>query len=128
MIDAGIEQEQRALAEIVQDERREHERIPGKADRLLAEMSHVRIERFPTGHDEKHRAENREAGEAVRGKERDGVARVEGAEHGRQAHDPADAQYRKHDEPHDHDWTEESADTVRAVLLNQKESDQNRRP
>ena len=89
MIDAGIEQQQRALAEIVQDQRREHQRKPRQADRLLAEVSHVGVQRFPAGDDEEHGAEHGEAGEAVGGKERDGVTRIERAEDRRQAHDPA---------------------------------------
>ncbi len=62
---AGIEQQQRALAQVVQHQRRKHQRKPRDADRLLAEVPHVRVQRLAAGDDEEHRAEHGEAGEAV---------------------------------------------------------------
>ena len=126
MLDARIEQQQRALAEVVQDQRRQHEREPGEADRMLAEMTHVRVQRFAAGDDEEDGAEHREPGEAVVAEEAERVPRIEGAEHRRRAHDPHDAQRRDRHEPDDHDRTEQSADPVRAVFLNHEQADQNR--
>ena len=79
MFDGRIEQQQRALAQIVQNECREHQRIPGKANGTTAEVPHVCIERFPTGDDEKHRAQHGEPDIAIGAEERDGVTRIERA-------------------------------------------------
>ena len=76
-------QQQRALAEVVQEQRRQHEREPGEADRPLAEVPHVRVQRFAAGDDEEHGAEHREAVPAVLAEERDGVARDRRREHDR---------------------------------------------
>ena len=41
---------QRTLAEVVEQQRRPHQREPGDAHRLLAEVAHVRVQRLPAGH------------------------------------------------------------------------------
>ena len=51
-------------------------------------MAHVRVQRFAARHDQKYRAKHRESDEAVRSEERNGMARIEGAQHRRQSHDP----------------------------------------
>ena len=48
-IDSGSRENQRALAEIVEDERRQHEPDPGGLDRLAAEMAKIGVERFGAG-------------------------------------------------------------------------------
>ena len=45
----GIRQQQRALADVVDDQRRQHQREPGDANRLAAEVAHVGVERFGAG-------------------------------------------------------------------------------
>ena len=52
-----IGKHQRALAEIIDQQRRQHEIEPAGLDRLAAEMAEIGIERFAAGHGEKHRAE-----------------------------------------------------------------------
>ena len=47
----GVEQQQRALAEVVEQQRRQHQREPGEADRPLAEVAHVGVERLAAGDD-----------------------------------------------------------------------------
>ena len=69
--------QQRALAEVVQQQRRQHEREPGDPDRPLAEVPHVRVERLAAGDDEEDRAEDGEAVPAVLAEERDRVTRVD---------------------------------------------------
>ena len=61
-----IGQHQRALAEIVDQQRRQHEAEPGALDRLAAEMAEIGIERLAAGDGEKHRAERDQADVAVR--------------------------------------------------------------
>ena len=62
----GMRQHQRALAEIVDQQRRQHEPEPGALDRLAAEMAEIGIERLAAGDGQKHRAERDQADVAVR--------------------------------------------------------------
>ena len=61
----GIGEHQRALPEIVQRQRRQHDREPGGLDRPPAEMAEVGIERLGAGHRQEHRAERDQADHAV---------------------------------------------------------------
>ena len=119
-----VAQQQRALAEVVQEQRGQHEREPGQPDRPLAEMAHVRVQRFAAGDDEEHGAEHGEAVPAVLAKERDGVSRIDRREHDRCRTSqlmPSAAIMRNQT---DHDRAEQPADPVGAVLLNREDADQ----
>ena len=72
----GIGDNERALPQIVQRQRRQHDEQPGGLDRPFAEMPEVGIERLGTGHGEEHRAERDEADQAVMKHEIDGVERI----------------------------------------------------
>ena len=52
--------QQRALAEVVEHQRRPHQDQPAETHRLAAEMPHVGVQRFAARHREEHRAEDRE--------------------------------------------------------------------
>ena len=58
-------EDQRALAEIIDRERRQHDRDPGDLDRTAAEMAEIGIERLGAGHGEKNRAEREQPDDAV---------------------------------------------------------------
>ena len=77
----GVGEQQRALAEVVQQQRRQHQREPGDPNRPFPEVPHVRVQRLTTRDDEEHGAEHGKAVPAVRAKERDGVPRVDGRQH-----------------------------------------------
>ena len=53
-------QQQRALAEVVEHQRRPHQREPGDAHRLAAEVPHVGVQRLAAGERQEHRADDRE--------------------------------------------------------------------
>jgi hypothetical protein len=78
-----IDDQQRALAEIVERERRQHERAPREAHGSAAEVPHVRVERLGAGHHEHDRAQRKEPERAVRREESDGVQRIERQDLGR---------------------------------------------
>ena len=59
-----MRENERALAEVVDDERRQHEREPGGLDRLAAEVAEIGVERLGAGHGEEDEAEDREADQA----------------------------------------------------------------
>ena len=71
--------QQRALAEVIQQQRRHHDREPDEADRPAAEVPEVDVERFAAGDDQDDRAEDEIAGPAVRGEEPHGVDGLIGA-------------------------------------------------
>ena len=90
----GVGDDQRALAEIIEHQRGQHQEQPRRLDRPAAEMAHVGIERLGAGHGEENAAEHDEADRAMGAKERDprrwaqraqddpGVGNVQSAEHG----------------------------------------------
>ncbi len=69
------------LAEIVEDEGRQDQQIPGQADRRAAEMPHIGVERFAAGHGKNHRSQGQESGEAMVVEEHRGVVRTDGGQH-----------------------------------------------
>ena len=69
-----IAEQQRALAEVVQQQRGKHDAEPGDADGPLAEVPHVGVERFTAGDAEHDGAEREKAREAVRPEELRGRA------------------------------------------------------
>ena len=56
---ARIVQQQRALAEVVEHQRRQHQANQAQADRLAAEVAHVGVQRFGAGQGQHDRAEQR---------------------------------------------------------------------
>ena len=62
-----------ALAEIIDQQRRQHQAEPGGLDRLAAEMAEIGIERLAAGHRQEYRAERDQADRAVGEQEVDAV-------------------------------------------------------
>src|SRR5688572_14002880 len=89
-------------------------------------MAHVGIQRFSPGHYQEHGAKNRKTGEPVVCEERECMTRIERAKHGWCADDPDYAERCNRHEPDNDDWAEESADTVRPVLLDAEQRYKNR--
>ena len=119
-----IGEHQRALPEIVQGERRQHDGEPGDLDRAAAEMTEVRIQCLRAGDREEHGAQGHEPDHAVLQEEADAMARVEGQEHARvgdQMGDPGDGD---DDEPHERDRAEQRRDARGAVRLRDEQGDQ----
>ena len=120
---AGLLQQQRALSEVVQQQRRQHQGEPRQADGPLAEMSHVGVQRLAAGDDEEDRAEHGEAVPAVLAEEANACrGSIAGSTTG-MLHDPAEAEDRQHQEPHDHDRSEQPADAIGAVPLDREDAD-----
>ncbi len=60
-----MHEQQGALPEVVQKQRRQDEREPCQPDRLRTEVPHVGVERFTAGDHEENGAKDREAVQAV---------------------------------------------------------------
>ena len=115
-----IAQQQRTLAEVVEQERRQHQVEPGKLDRLAAEMPHVRIERLGARQGQHGGAQGEEAKQGVRLEEADRVPRRQRAQYLRVVSDADDAEAAQRDEPEHHDRAEQRADRRRAPTLNER--------
>src|SRR5215217_1554196 len=119
-------EQQRALPEVHEHQRGQHDRVPADRDRAAAEVPHVRVQRLATDDDEDHGPEHQEALEAVPGEERPGVGGVHGSEHGRLASDLRSPEQGDRREPDEHDRAEQPADGTRAAPLHDEQADEDR--
>jgi hypothetical protein len=113
----GIAEDQRALAEIVEQERREYEKEPRAADRPLAEMAHVRVERLDARDRQHDGAERDERDGRVARDEARGVHRVDRDQHAGPAQHLAPAEHREDDEPQRHHRPEHRTELAGAAAL-----------
>ena len=120
----GIGDQKRALPQIVERQRRQHDEEPRGLDRPLAEMAEVGIERFRAGDGEKHRAERDEADHAVMEHEGDGMERVERQQHFGMPRDLRHGRDRDDGEPDAHDRSEQRGDARGAARLHGKQRHQ----
>ncbi|MFO0875491.1 MAG: hypothetical protein U0575_16205 [Phycisphaerales bacterium] len=119
-----VVEQQRALAEVVQQQRHEDQPEPRDADGTQSEVAHVGIERLAAGHDQEDRAEHEIAVKSVRREEVDAVDGIECREHVRVSRDREDAQRGDGDEPDDHHRSEDGADPRGSGRLHGEEPDQ----
>src|SRR5262245_64129624 len=89
-------------------------------------MPHVGIQRLAARNREEHGAKHGHAADAVRLEIANRVNRIHGANDPWITGDPDDAECANGDEPDDDDWAEETADPMRAVLLNHEQRDEDR--
>ena len=115
-----VAEQQGALSEIVQHQRRER-RATSQARRSAGapEMPHIGIKRLGPGHREKHRAEHQEPAHRVFDEHRHAVDRVQREQHMRLVQDRPDPERRQDGEPHHHDRAEQPADNGGAAALHQ---------
>jgi hypothetical protein len=124
----GIGQHQRALAEIVDQQRRQHEIKPRGLDRLAPEMTQIRIERFTAGDREEYRAQRHHSDRPVRQQELDSIQRIDRGQHRRIVADMDNAHDCEATEPDDHDRSERRCHPRGTAALNgeQHHQDKNR--
>ena len=91
----GVAQDQRALAEVVEGQGREHEQEPGAADGRRAEVAHVGVERLGAGDGQHDRAAGDEGQERVVHEEGDRVGRRQPPDDRRVARRPRAARRRR---------------------------------
>ena len=113
----GHAQDQSPLAEVAEQEGREHDGEPGQADRAPAEMAQVGVERLGAGHGEHDSAEHEEGRHAVLGEEPDAVPRVERQQDRRRPDDLDRAEGPDRREPDEHDGAEDAPHPPRPVAL-----------
>ncbi len=119
----GCSSEQRALAEVVEQQRRQHDREPGDPDRAGAEVSHVGIERLAAGHHQEHRPENQNAAPAVAQEIADGIEGIGRGENRRMEDDLVQAEQGQNQEPHQRHRSEKGPDAGGPPALQNEESD-----
>ena len=118
----GVGEKERALSEVVQHQRRQHDPQPGAANGHDAEMAHVRIERLATRHRQHHRAKGRKAHERVAGEKAKAIERVYRHNHLRIFDNGENPQGAQGQEPHDHDRPEQLADGPGSKALDREEA------
>jgi hypothetical protein len=92
-------EQQRALAEVVEQQRRQHQAEPGQAYRPPAEVAHVGIQRLGARDDEEHAAHGEKAQRRIGRKEGQRVARPQPGQHRGMAQDLHHAERRESHEP-----------------------------
>ena len=117
-------EDQRALPQIIDRQRRQHQGEPGDLDRPAAEMSEIGIERLGAGDGEEHRAERIQADHAVLQQEIDAVERIERPQHAGIAGDPDEPGQRDRHEPDQHDRAEQGRDFGGAARLHREQHEQ----
>ncbi len=120
-----VVQDQRALAEIVADQRRQDEEQPRRLDRAAAEMTHIGVERLGPRHREEDAAENDKTHRPLFEDEGEARQGIQGLEDLPGRRDLDDAQRRVGREEHHHDRTEEGGDARCAAALRGEEKDEN---
>ncbi len=118
---ARVCEQQRALPEIIQQQRREHKAHPGATDRRAPEMPHIGIERLGPGHRQNDRAQQDKPVPGMVQHQIDRVARVDGQQDRRAARDLDPAEDPDHGEPQDHDRAEITADQTCPAPLNDEQ-------
>jgi len=97
-----VPEQERPLAEVVQEERRKDEAEPGDAYRPGAEVPHVGVDGLAARDDEEDRTEDEKPAEAVCREEPGAVKGDEGLEHLRSPEHVHDAENREGGEPEEH--------------------------
>ena len=79
-------EEERRLAGIVEEERRQHDSVPGGHDRISTDVPHIGVERLAPGDRQEDAPENGKTTPTVVHQEGDGVSWVDRGEHLRMVH------------------------------------------
>ena len=119
-----VGQQQRALAKVVQRQRRHHDGKPGHADRAPAEVPHVRVQGLAAGHAQHHGAEDDEGDARLRQDEFQRVVGVQRQQDGRMVRDAVQARCRNHNEPQHHHRPEPAPYAGRAAFLHDEQQQQ----
>ena len=119
-----VAEEQRALAEVVEEQRGQHHDVPRQADGPGAEVAHVCVEGLAAGDAQHHRAQHHHAVHVVDGNEAVGVDGIHGGQDVRAVEDGGHPQRGDDREPGDHQRAEDLADALGAVLLHPEQDDQ----
>ena len=97
-----------ALSEIVQHERRQHDDEPRQPDRTRAEMPHVGIQCLTPGDGQEHRTQHHKAEPSSVEQETEAVDGIDGTQHRGFPENTGDAETRDQKEPDQHDRTEDA--------------------
>ena len=119
-----VRQQQRTLAKVVERERRPDQRVPDQADRRAPEMTEIGVQRLAARHRQEDRRQHRQAEHMMPHQERDAVRRIDRGKHLRVGEDLYGAERTDHDEPDEHDGTEQPADAAGAAPLRPEQHDQ----
>ena len=119
-----VGKQQRPLAEIIEQQGGQDDGKPGRADWRPSEVPHVGVKRLATGQHQHDPSERKKADQRVVHEKGDRPARIQRSQHVGIADDAVDAEDGQGGEPQQHHRPEQLADTRRAVVLDEKQKNQ----
>ncbi|MNP09759.1 hypothetical protein D3C76_1018750 [compost metagenome] len=114
-------EQQRALAKVVQCQRRQHHGEPGQTNRQLTEVAHICVQRFHTGNRQHDSAERDKRHGFVFEEEVDRPHWVQRLQHFRVGKNTAQPERRQDQEPGQHNRRKQLTHQPRTVLLNREQ-------
>src|SRR5712692_7209242 len=120
-----LSEHERALAEVVEHEGRQHHDEPREPDRTAPEVAHVGVKRLGSGDGEHDGPQDKKACGSVAREKLEAVPGIEGEENGGGPSDLDSAEGPDGREPHEHDGPEDPAHAPRAVALADEEEEEN---
>ena len=120
-----LAQQQGALPQITQHQRRHHHQKPGHLNRPTAKMTHIGIKGLSSGHAQNNRTQNEESDKWLPGNELQSMQWIQCQQNIGAIDDLRHTQRADGDEPQQHDWAEKPADSGCAFFLEQKQRQQN---
>ena len=123
---AGSLEKERNLPSIVEQQSRQHDPVPGGADRITADVAHVSIHCFGAGHRQKDPTEHGDPVPAVPGQQRDPVARIGGGDHRGIAANAGNTERGEDCEPQQHYRPERLGDLRGPAALDGEQAEQDR--
>ena len=122
----GMREQQRALAEIIQQQGRQYHAVPRQPYRSATEMAHVGIQGLTAGDRQHHRTESEKSLMGMGDDQIDGIQRIDGIQHGGIGDDLTQAEYCECREPQTHHRAEPHADRASAAFLDPEQRGQDR--
>ena len=119
-----VREQQGALPEIVEDQRRLHEDEPGELDRLTPEMAEIGVEGLGAGDGQEHESHDDEADHAVRQDELDAEHWVQGEKDAWIVDDVDETTGGERGKPNEHDRAEILRDLCRSMRLHGEQPDE----
>src|SRR5208282_3720843 len=119
-----IGQNKGSLAEIIAEQGRQRQEIPGNADGFSSEMPQIRIESFTSGNAENHEAEDEKSIQAIVEKKLEGVQGIDRGQDLGPGGDGPEAQPGEDHKPENHHRTEKFAYAAGSMSLGPKKEQQ----
>ena len=120
----GLRQQQRALAKVIEHQRRQRNREPRELNCGVTEMAEVGIQCFTARHSEEYRAQHDQSSTRIFREKADGMGRENGAHDRGVTQNAVETEHGNRGEPDEHDRTEDAAHHGRPAALKCEQTDE----